>query len=1330
MNRDKFIKLFLSIFTVIFLDSCGTTSTTTTTTGGIYTAHLIDSTVSGVQYACIKNDNTIVVSGITNATGDFKYSQDCSVKFYLGRITLALTPGSKVYNLSDQDLYITDAVGVSRDDTHNQQVVNILRVLQSLDADDNPENGIDINSTVRDNLAKTTVNPLSLSIDGLTQSDLNKTIEDANISKTLITTTKAIAHFETVLRDDAQIQIDTVPPAKPVVLTVDTDPIIVPSATDSDPTPIKIIGEKGSKIFINNILVDTISKTTGYTIVDLNTTGSSISNFNFDIMLQDDKDHNSTINHINIFKDLVSPTVPNNNINISINEQQNFVQNIDANDSSALTYGIMKSSDNNKSVDWNLFQIDNSGNVTFIEDPDYDQNYGRVYSVVVYAKDAAQHVTAVYLQVNIINILDNPPALTATTFTANPIMEQTPNATIIFDANDTLKSIANAPDNKFSYHFSLVNGTDLFDINSSTGQISIKDNTQPLFDYEQAPNSFDLQFRVTNDNNTSKGNTTDATIKINILNHIDTTPKLDIPNSLDLNEKSISGTTVTTITKSASGNDANKTMTFSIVAGNDGNFTIDPSSGVISVATSNLDFETKPNYTLTIEATNTWYDNTTHSDDVNLTINLIDQIDNPPVLKDINSTFSFPENSAKGTYITTMILDGTNNDENTTTGYRIDTTNSSVGYNQFAIDSSGRLTINTDSLNYNETDSNDSITSYRLAIQAIDKDYTNATLYSNTIYVDINITNVIDNIPKITIANNNISLDENLTINSVVATVIKNGTIWDENQTSSFSFDYSGDKFDINSSTGEITLKNNLDWESNVREYNFNITATNIAGSSDPLPIHITVNNVLEEPPLITLEDNSLDIHENTPVGSLISFIKEPINTDINNSADDTVIDSFSIKSGNDGNFSIKTIDNKGYISILHPLDYETTNHYDLKIVGTNGYGDSIEQNLTINILNDVEKDIPLLAITIEYNDMNLTTSLTDIQNLTTLFSDSGVSELNKYFQTISGGLFNFKAANESYDTNPATDGIVMVRLNRDHPQDNPTQLKDDISDALTISDDNVTYSDFDTNGDGNISNTELQLLFIVAGGERTYGDDNQSILAFTSSFDDNITLDGVNVAYKTGKGNYVAVGERNGVHMATLGLIAKFLAKTTFDFSDDTDIGTFGLMDDGYKGHDANESLGETPIYPSAYNRLSQGWLYPRTLKDSGYYNINFDTSNVRHTLDTHTHIVKIPTSDTNIYYLIENRNNNDQTDPKPYDNGLYFINDNNFSGGLKIWEIDTTNTPIDISNVDINNSDDNIFRPTNATGDLSSTSNDFSFDNVGTIDSADKTYSITIKK
>ena len=120
----KIVSASMAISAVLALSGCGSSSSTPTTATG--TAYYVDSAVSGVNYKCGTTE------GITGTDGEFTFEVDASCTFYLGDIELRSV---------DAELLV-DGGDVQETD------IEIARILQSLDSDGNPDNGITIDAKI------------------------------------------------------------------------------------------------------------------------------------------------------------------------------------------------------------------------------------------------------------------------------------------------------------------------------------------------------------------------------------------------------------------------------------------------------------------------------------------------------------------------------------------------------------------------------------------------------------------------------------------------------------------------------------------------------------------------------------------------------------------------------------------------------------------------------------------------------------------------------------------------------------------------------------------------------------------------------------------------------------------------------------------------------------------------------------------------------------------------------------------------------------------------------------------------------------------------------
>lgn len=108
-------------------------SSSSSSTSDVSTAYLVDSNVQGVNYHCGSQ------TGTTGADGSFNYQNGQSCTFNIGATTFSvaadkLSAGKKI---TPYDAFPED----------DEKVVNLARLLQTMDTDGDPANGIDINTT-------------------------------------------------------------------------------------------------------------------------------------------------------------------------------------------------------------------------------------------------------------------------------------------------------------------------------------------------------------------------------------------------------------------------------------------------------------------------------------------------------------------------------------------------------------------------------------------------------------------------------------------------------------------------------------------------------------------------------------------------------------------------------------------------------------------------------------------------------------------------------------------------------------------------------------------------------------------------------------------------------------------------------------------------------------------------------------------------------------------------------------------------------------------------------------------------------------------------------
>ena len=140
-----------SILSLVLLQACG---------GGTEHGVFLDSPVEGLQY------RTESQQGITDADGGFQYLAGETVIFSIGGIEFPPVPGHPL---------VTPIELAQTDNIDAPEVVNILRLLQSIDVDSDPENGIQIPAAARERIQAP-----KISFSGMV--DIDGVISDATMS--------------------------------------------------------------------------------------------------------------------------------------------------------------------------------------------------------------------------------------------------------------------------------------------------------------------------------------------------------------------------------------------------------------------------------------------------------------------------------------------------------------------------------------------------------------------------------------------------------------------------------------------------------------------------------------------------------------------------------------------------------------------------------------------------------------------------------------------------------------------------------------------------------------------------------------------------------------------------------------------------------------------------------------------------------------------------------------------------------------------------------------------------------------------------------------------
>ena len=349
---------------------------------------------------------------------------------------------------------------------------------------------------------------------------------------------------------------------------------------------------------------------------------------------------------------------------------------------------------------------------------------------------------------------------------------------------------------------------------------------------------------------------------------------------------------------------------------------------------------------------------------------------------------------------------------------------------------------------------------------------------------------------------------------------------------------------------------------------------------------------------------------------------------------------------------------------------------------------------------------VPLLLVRVQYANATFQSSETTWADKIFGTSDG---QMNHYLAETTYNKYQFTPITETSGT--ANDGLVTVTMSGNHPDTQDDSWACYASTAITATDSSVNFAAYDNDSNGKLSVTELQVLFLVAGGESaTYcypscspggvwamatallcdvnGDGRYSDV----SGEHGITLDNVRLLGLTsseyGQNGFSQFGERQGSSStdtwdATIGVMAHELGHAYFDLPDlyDTSevgagIGYFGLMGSGSWGYkSSSEKRGATPVHLSAWSKENISACVPQTI-DSGTNNITLPAVYQSSIHAASCGIYKASTSTSDEYFLFENRS------PGGYDEGLYYTilygstnsvpgSSTYYTGGVAIWHV-----------------------------------------------------------
>lgn len=190
---QKIIAYSLCLAGLIGLVGCNNDSTSTSQ---VQTGYLYDDVVGGLEYT------TPTQSGVTGADGSFKYVAGEKVTFKLGNLTLGKATDAN----TTLTLFDLASTAQNSDGSPSNEVTNMALLLQSLDEDQDPNNGITISTATRNQFKTMSTRTLAAdsNVTHLINVDANLTtvaIKDANVAiDHLISTTAKVKGSTTLAK--------------------------------------------------------------------------------------------------------------------------------------------------------------------------------------------------------------------------------------------------------------------------------------------------------------------------------------------------------------------------------------------------------------------------------------------------------------------------------------------------------------------------------------------------------------------------------------------------------------------------------------------------------------------------------------------------------------------------------------------------------------------------------------------------------------------------------------------------------------------------------------------------------------------------------------------------------------------------------------------------------------------------------------------------------------------------------------------------------------------------------------------------------------------------
>jgi hypothetical protein len=499
--------------------------------------------------------------------------------------------------------------------------------------------------------------------------------------------------------------------------------------------------------------------------------------------------------------------------------------------------------------------------------------------------------------------------------------------------------------------------------------------------------------------------------------------------------------------------DANNGVKYSLADGSDDGLSINEDTGVVSLS-ERPDAEVKSEYSFTVVATDA-AGNQSDTQSVTLDVNNLDEVAATITSGAVAAAIDENSNAGQVVYIATA-------DDSVDVSGGVAFSLAEGSDTALSIDAStGEVTL---------SDNPDAETQAQYSFSVIATDAAGNESAAQSVTLVIN--DLDDAAAIITSESIAEAIDENSGAGQVIYTATADDSA-DVTDGVTFSLAEGSDAaLSINASTGEVTLSDNPDAETQA-QYSFSVIATDFAGNkSAAQSVTLDINNLDDTAATITSGATATAIDENTGAGQVV------YTASADDSADVTDGVSFSLSGADSAAFTIDA--SSGEVALIADTDADDQDQYSFNVIATDLAGNASSQTVTLDI-NNLDEVAPVITSGSEV--LSIDENSGAYQQVYTATADDSLD--------VSGGVsFSLTEQSNSALSIDAETGVVTLAPNPyAHIEDSyqftvvatdaagnasEKNLQLEINDlhetSVTYYSNNIEVTDFQTNTNGDIS--------------------------------------------------------------------------------------------------------------------------------------------------------------------------------------------------------------------------------------------------------------------